>query len=235
MTYLRAIDQSKFTTVHFPGNRQGHNTSNIAESMNASLVAIRESGMIPMLNAIWMKYMTTRTARREASLELKESQTLTLYGQALLRKSLNWRDRNRVERGGPAGRQAQVTQINGQVHLVDLDSRSCTCGDVNYKENKVPYGHTVSLLAALHERAIDYMPAKLGRDNWVATYQENVQPVDLAIISAQAIGGAKISPPKYRPPKGRPAKKRLRKGDARKRVLVQNVEGAACRETKSLL
>ena len=68
------------------------------------------------------------------------------------------------------------------------------------------------------------MPAKLGRDNWVATYQENVQPVDLAIISAQAIGGVKISPPKYRPPKGRPVKKRLRKGDVRKRVLVQNVE-----------
>ena len=164
--YLRATDQSKFTTVHFSGNRQGHDTSNIAGSMNTSLATIRELGIVPMLNAIWAKYMITRTARHDASLRLKVTQTLTPYSEELLRKSLDWRDRNRVEQGGPAGRQAEVTQLNGHVHVVDLDNRTCTCGDVNYKENGVPCGHTVSLLAALHERAINYMPSKLGRDNW---------------------------------------------------------------------
>ena len=147
---------------------------------------------------------------------------LTPYSEALLRKSLDWRDRNQVERGGIAGRQAQVTQLNSHIYISDLDKRTCTCGDVNYKENGVPCGHTVSHLAALRERAIDYMPAKLGRENWVATYQENVQPVDLTIVYAQAIGDIRIAPPMYRTPKGRPAKKRLRKGDVRRRVLAQN-------------
>ena len=122
-----------------------------------------------MLDAIWTKYMATRTARQDASLRLKVTQTLTPYSEALLRKSLDWRDRNQVERGGIAGRQAQVTQLNSHIYISDLDKRTCTCGDVNYKENGVLCGHTVSLLAGLYEWAIDYILSKLGRDNWVTT------------------------------------------------------------------
>ena len=56
----------------------------------------------------------------------------------------------------------------------------------------------------------------------VATYQENVQPVDLIIVYTQAIGEARITPPMHRIPKGHPARKRLRKGDIQKHVLAQN-------------
>ena len=57
--------------------------------MNASLIAIRELGIVPMLDAIWTKYMATRTARQDASLRLKVTQMLTPYSEALLRKSLD--------------------------------------------------------------------------------------------------------------------------------------------------
>ena len=81
-----------------------------------------------------------------------------------------------------------MIQLNSHIYISDLDKRTCTCSDVNYKENGVSCSHTVSHLAALHERVIDYMLAKLGCENWVTTYQENVQPVDLTIVYAQAIG-----------------------------------------------
>ena len=76
---------------------------------------------------------------------------LTPYSEALLQKSLDWWDRNHVERGSPAGSQIQMTQLNSHIHVVDLDNRTYTCSDINYKENGVLCGHTVSLLAGLYE------------------------------------------------------------------------------------
>ena len=94
---------------------------------------------------------------------------LTPYSEALLQKSLDWWDRNHVERGSPAGSQIQMTQLNSHIHVVDLDNRTYTCSDINYKENGVLCGHTVSLLAGLYEWAIDYILSKLRCNNWVTT------------------------------------------------------------------
>lgn len=52
--------------------------------------------------------------------------------------------------------------------------------------------------------------------------QENVQPADLTIVYAQAIGETRITPPMHHIPKGHPAKKWFRKGDIWKHVLAQN-------------
>ena len=52
--------------------------------MNASLIAIRKLGIVPMLDTIWMKYMATHTACQDASLHLKVTQTLTPYSETLL-------------------------------------------------------------------------------------------------------------------------------------------------------
>lgn len=51
-TYLREIDPQLWATAHFPGQRYGHDTSNIVESTNHTLKIDRELSTIHLLDSI---------------------------------------------------------------------------------------------------------------------------------------------------------------------------------------
>jgi hypothetical protein len=115
--------------------------------------------------------------------------------------------------------QAQVTQSDGIIYLVDLAIEYCGCG--RFQQNRMPCGHAMSLIFALQHRVEAYMPAELLTERWMATYLAPIPPVDLSGLKPRHIddeedgAGNVCNPPHTRLPRGRPRKVRMDKGQYR--------------------
>ena len=89
--YLRQIDPATYAEAFFPGHRFGHDTQNIAESMNKELLRAREGSTLELLNDVWTKLMVDRFTRYQTALTAQSNGELyTPYCASLVKESRKW-------------------------------------------------------------------------------------------------------------------------------------------------
>jgi len=144
--YLQNIDPTLWVHVFFPGRRYGHDASNIVESVNSSLKLDRELSIVELLNTIWHKLMGPRFDRYQSASSPGEGVVYTKFCTKTLGESRIWARQNIAQMADLM--HGRVTQPNGIVKMVNLESATCSCG--NYQENGVPCGHGLSCIMSLH-------------------------------------------------------------------------------------
>ncbi|OAF55086.1 hypothetical protein VC83_08726 [Pseudogymnoascus destructans] len=91
--YLEAAEPWTWAEALFHGRRFGHGTSNIAESVNSTLLVERELPVLELLDSIWHRVMEKRSGRRSRALKLIEERRR--FGQRLMRhRCLLWMSRS---------------------------------------------------------------------------------------------------------------------------------------------
>ena len=157
--YLRKIDPALWAQAHFTGKRYGHDTSNIVESVNNTLKLDRELSVIELLNSIWHRVMGQRFERLEIARSAPPSQQFTKFCTNLLGESRIWARQNTAQMATLTN--GHVTQPDGTVRIVDLESKTCTCG--KFQENGVPCGHAMSCILQIRQvllSPLDILPSE---------------------------------------------------------------------------
>ena len=209
--YLEAADPESWAEALFRGRRYGHDTSNVAESLNQVLRFDRELPIMELLDSIWHRVMEKRADRLAAALLAAEEGRLTTpFVEGKLMEGRKWAQSNSVQPSSPTV--GRVVQPNGTIYLVDLAAGTCTCR--RYQANGIPCGHAMSLIFANGGTLTGYLPANMSAAQWAATYRVPMAPID---VSAVVLDPRDIcDPPITRVPRGRPKKERVRREDARR-------------------
>jgi hypothetical protein len=71
--YLQAIDPALWCEAFFPGQRYGHNTSNIVETRNNSLKLDRELPILMLLDSLYHRIIEKRGLRHQAAIKHLEA------------------------------------------------------------------------------------------------------------------------------------------------------------------
>ena len=136
---------------YFPGNRYGHNTSNIAESLNAWLLDAREKPISALVEDHRHKRMKWFAERREK--DLNTEGILVSKAAQQINTALN------------CARRYSVLKSNNVVHeifspetirtyIVKLDSKTCTCFE--WQLSGLPCGHALAVSLKLHHNPREY-------------------------------------------------------------------------------
>jgi hypothetical protein len=209
--YLEAASPETWATAFFPGQRYGHDTSNVAESLNQVLRFDRELPILELLDSIWHRVMEKRADRLAAALKaIEEGRDTTPFVEGKIVEGRKWAQSNHVQPSSPTV--GRVVQPNGTIYLVDLAARTCSC--CLFQENGIPCGHAMSMIFLGGGDLTPYLPPILSAAQWAATYRVPLPPID---VSGLAINLRNIcDPPATRIPRGRPKKECVRREDARR-------------------
>lgn len=113
-------------------------------------------------------------------LELSHQQLHTDYCLAQLQKSNQWAAQNRVWMATEI--EGEVQQANGQIYLVNLEHRICSCG--HFQSNGIPCGHAFSVIGQQpNQSPKDYVPFFFLVQTWKETYTSNISPISLDDVS----------------------------------------------------
>jgi hypothetical protein len=195
----------------FRGCRYGHDTSNIAESLNQVLRFDQELPVVEMLDNLWHRVMEKRARRLQAaSKALAQGLSATPWVEGKVEEARTWALANTVQVSSPI--EGRVVQPNGSIHLVNTAARVCSCR--RYQENGIPCGHAMTLIFAIGDAIAPYLPEELSVGRWVATYATPLPPVDVSVLAV--LEDEVCEPPMTRIPRGRPKKERVRREDVRR-------------------
>jgi len=210
--YLEEAEPETWATALFVGQRYGHDTSNVAESLNQVIKLDRELAIIKLLDALWHRVMAKRAERLATALKaLGEGRLMTPFVEGKLTKGRLWARQNTVQPSSPS--QARVQQPDNRVMLVDLEAGTCSC--LRYQENGIPCGHAMTFIFAKGQDLGSYLPQGLSLEVWRASYEAPIPPIDISELAA-GHGLPPCFPPATRVPRGRPKKERVRREDARR-------------------
>ena len=216
--YLEDIPPQLWVTAFYPSPYYGHKTSNVVESTNKVFKNIRELPIMNLLDSIWHYVMKQRFERFTKASTCISSFTPWCYTELL--NSKKWSTSNTVQASSPTS--AIITQTNKKTFVVDLISRSCTCG--HFQANTIPCGHAFSFISYLQScfsnasTPGDYISNFFSLLSWQQTYASNISPISSTDISSTVQISA---PTKERKPQGRPKVKRFTVGDQRKKRRAQ--------------
>lgn len=115
------------------------------ESVNSLLKLDRELSIVELLNSIWHKLMGQRFDRYQAASSPGEGVAYTKFCTMALGESRIWARQNVAQMADLT--HSHVTQPNGTVKIVNLETATCSCG--NYQENGIPCGHALSCIMSL--------------------------------------------------------------------------------------
>lgn len=101
-----------------------------------------------------------------------------------------------------------MKQINNNVYLVDLSTK--TCSYTVFQENGIPCGYAITTIFARPDRDLFlYMPDILTVATWKKTYSSNFPLIDISELQQLPLSECYL--PLTRVPRGRPKKERYRK------------------------
>jgi len=223
--YLTIIDKALWVTAFFPGQCYGHKTSNIVESMNKVLKQERELPILDLLNEIWLYTMNQRAERYQTACLKDHQQNWSDFALGQLTISRAWTRRNTVNMANDTS--FIVQQINNKQFIVNLQTRTCTCGP--YQENGIPCGHALSSIHHLGHLANTYISDSFSILTLKHTYSSNFNPIILADIDSlnlnpQPVPPPCLSPTKLRPKFGRPKLARATRPSYRTRIAQARTE-----------
>jgi hypothetical protein len=211
--YLLASEPEKWAESMFRGRRYAHDTSNIVESLNKTLLSDRELPIVELLDAIWHRVMAARGERLAAANKLLAAgHNTTPFVDGVVSEGRGWAQGNICQVSSPS--EARVIQPDGRIFLVDLAGRTCSCR--KYQANGIPCGHAMALIFARGDQISPYLPNAFSAAQWAAQFEAPMPPVDVSEL--EVIENDPCEPPITRVPRGRPKKERFRKEAARRRV-----------------
>ena len=209
--YLEQAEPETWAEAWFRGRRFGHDTSNIAESLNQVLRIDRELPIVELLDAIWHRVMEKRGQRLLAATSaISEGRSTTPFVDARIEEGRELARSNRVQISSPTT--GRVVQPDGTIHLVDTAAGTCSCR--RYQCNGIPCGHAMTLIFAGGGQLAPFLPVTMSAAQWAAAYVVPLTPIDISELEVNAQDPC--DPPITRVPRGRPRKERIRREDCRR-------------------
>jgi hypothetical protein len=135
--YLRDIPFKLWTSCFYPWPRYGHDTSNIAESLNSAWRDIRTLQPLKMMDSIWSYVMKTVHDRR---IRPQMGYSIADVPWGKFQERLKDSQRFRVFESGNGIYQVQIPDT-GYKFTVNLRELSCTCP--NFWEYQAPCSHAI--------------------------------------------------------------------------------------------
>ena len=228
---LEHADPRHWAELYFEGQRYGHLTSNIAESLNSWLLEAREMPVLSMFERIRHQLMDWYTIRRTLEID-----TLGILVSPISEKIQHLiRDRACRYRFHSSNDVAfeVISNVTKEDYLVNLQEATCSC--YAWQKTGYPCGHALSIIMSRREDPQAYAKHFWTLKAYKSTYDnaivhpltgtyclplqtndnvENIGPPDEPDMNDDV-----LLPPSTRRPAGRPKKRRIRS-------VVENDENA---------
>jgi hypothetical protein len=95
--YLSKINPALWVEAFFPGQRHGHDTSNIVETQNSAMKIDRELPILILLDTLYHKIMENRAQRLQTARQLVEAGKITThFVENVLHESPQWASANQA-------------------------------------------------------------------------------------------------------------------------------------------
>jgi hypothetical protein len=220
---------------YFPGQRYGHITSNIAESLNSWLAEAREKPILAMFEQIRHQLMKWFMDRR--NIDININGILVSCVANAIKSAIN----NYARIYHILAANEDVYEIfspqTGKNYVVNIHARTCTC--YRWQKSGIPCAHALSVILNRKEQPEIYTQHFYHLNTYRATYinaifPPNVDETDATMsYTVQEDGDYEsdsddgsdddLLPPSTRRAPGRPKKRRIRgatEGDDRSRKRI---------------
>ncbi|XP_019235373.1 PREDICTED: uncharacterized protein LOC109215716 [Nicotiana attenuata] len=201
--YLELASYEKWARLYAPVNRGWTMTSNIAESINATLVSARELPIYDFLEEVRKMFGRWNCSNRKEA-----TQTYTTLGkkyQEMLTLNEAMSTRMTVV---PSTEYLHTVNDGGRNYTVCLLERKCVCG--RFQVDELPCPHAWAVLKSKFLMPEEYCSNYYKPNTIVMTYDVPVYPLpdrndwNIPAHVAEEV----VLPPKWKRPPGRPKKKR---------------------------
>ncbi|RPA75606.1 hypothetical protein BJ508DRAFT_311795 [Ascobolus immersus RN42] len=205
-----------FPHLPFHAQRYGHSTSNIVESINASLEEARHLPCLRLLDIIWLKYMNSRSQARKTTIDRYGRDGEGQIGKVAVEQlGLAMKD--------AAGRVYEVYERLEEVEAFVIDDKqegftvhidNCVCQCGFFQNHGVPCAHAIAFLNEDHRRnAQGCIPYCLKVDALRDLYDvPNIAPIGISVLDLEDdVLGIQCLAPNLKRARGRPRTCRVRR------------------------
>ncbi|KAL2325372.1 hypothetical protein Fmac_024430 [Flemingia macrophylla] len=213
--WIRRIPPRLWATAYFEGQRFGHLTANIVESLNTWILEASGLPIIQMMECIRRQLMTWFNERRETSMQW--TSILVPSAERRVAEALDRARTYQVLRANDA--EFEVISHEGS-NIVDIRNRCCLCR--GWQLYGLPCAHAVAALLSCRQNVHRFTESCFTVATYRKTYSQTIHPIpDKSLWKELSEGDANaskpievvINPPKSLRPPGRPRKKRVRAED----------------------
>ncbi|OIW13812.1 hypothetical protein TanjilG_31701 [Lupinus angustifolius] len=213
--WIRRIPPRLWATAYFEGQRFGHLTANIVESLNTWILEASGLPIIQMMECIRRQLMTWYNERRETSMQW--TSILVPSAERRVAEALERARTFQVLRANEA--EFEVISHEGN-NIVDIRNRCCLCR--GWQLYGLPCAHAVAALLSCRQNVHRFTESCFTVATYRKTYSQTIHPIpDKSLWKELSEGDANaskvievsINPPKSLRPPGRPRKKRVRAED----------------------
>lgn len=230
--WIRRIPARLWATAYFEGQRFGHLTANIVESLNTGILEASGLPIIQMMECIRRQLMTWFNERRETSMQW--TSILVPSAERRVAEALERARTYQVLRANEA--EFEVISHEG-TNIVDIRNRCCLCR--GWQLYGLPCAHAVAALLSCRQNVHRFTESCFTVATYRKTYSQTIHPIPDKSLwkelsegdpnASKAIVEATINPPKSLRPPGRPRKKRVRAEDRGR--LKRVVHCSRCNQT----
>ncbi|KAL1294377.1 hypothetical protein HN51_055140 [Arachis hypogaea] len=213
--WIRRIPPRLWATAYFEGQRFGHLTANIVESLNTWILEASGLPIIQMMECIRRQLMTWFNERRETSMQW--TSILVPSAERRVADALEHARTYQVLRANEA--EFEVISHEG-TNIVDIRNRCCLCR--GWQLYGLPCAHAVAALLSCRQNVHRFTESCFTVATYRKTYSQTIHPIpDKSLWKELSEGDPNttnvlevvINPPKSLRPPGRPRKKRVRAED----------------------
>ncbi|KAF7817815.1 Mutator-like transposase isoform 1 [Senna tora] len=213
--WIRRIPPRLWATAYFEGQRFGHLTANIVESLNNWILEASGLPIIQMMECIRRQLMTWFNERRETSMQW--TSILVPSAERRVAEALERARTYQVLRANEA--EFEVISHEG-TNIVDIRNRCCLCR--GWQLYGLPCAHAVAALLSCRQNVHRFTESCFTVATYRKTYSQTIHPIpDKSLWKELSEGDPNaskaieiiINPPKSLRPPGRPRKKRVRAED----------------------
>ncbi|WZZ30030.1 hypothetical protein YC2023_013431 [Brassica napus] len=214
--WIRRIPPRLWATAYFEGQRFGHLTANIVESLNSWIGEASGLPIIQMMECIRRQLMTWFNERRETSMQW--TSILVPSAERRVAEALELARTYQVLRANEA--EFEVISHEGN-NIVDIRNRCCLCR--GWQLYGLPCAHAVAALLSCRQNVHRFTESCFTVATYRKTYSQTIHPIpDKSLWREMSEGDPDvgragldvvINPPKSLRPAGRPRKRRARAED----------------------
>ncbi|CAF2126230.1 uncharacterized protein LOC111214111 [Brassica napus] len=216
--WIRRIPPRLWATAYFEGQRFGHLTANIVESLNSWIAEASGLPIIQMMECIRRQLMTWFNERRETSMQW--TSILVPTAERRVAEALELARTYQVLRANEA--EFEVISHEGN-NIVDIRNRCCLCR--GWQLYGLPCAHAVAALLSCRQNVHRFTESCFTVATYRKTYSQTIHPIpDKSLwremseggdpsVGKGGVEGVVINPPKSLRPPGRPRKRRARAED----------------------
>ncbi|XP_030506070.2 uncharacterized protein LOC115720985 [Cannabis sativa] len=168
--YLQEIGYEKWAQVHSQNNRYSNMASNLAESLNSLIVAVRELPICTMVECL--RSLVQEWSCKNRNIAQAIPTRLTSKHEEILNDNYKYSLKKTVH---PTNDVLFEVRDGCKKAIVDLSSRTCTCK--RFQIDQLPCGHAIAVLKDMNKDAYEYCSSYYTKEAMLATYGEIVYPI----------------------------------------------------------